>query len=229
MKHQRSSHTDSAAVIPWRCDDKDCAAGWHKGTYWIQSFTFDEGERPDKYTYDAYSDGDHEPVDFADVPSCTEVERLWSEYHEDCAATGRDPLREYLVPRYHKRTATWQVLFQVSVVGVVVKLLRRGKGKPTCPCEAPKEVREYLELHETGPGRDVWVFDPECGENPYATMDRLRRLATADPDVKVQRTTSHLQLKLKVRVASKTYRKPETIERDIRRVARKAFREHRIS
>lgn len=232
MKARAPRHTDIASTVPWRCDDKDCAERWHKGTYWIElePFTLALGgsvpeRKPPGYTYDAYSDGDHESVDFKDVPDYEEVERLWAEYHADCAATGKDPLGEYVVPRYFERTAAWQVLFQVSVVGVVVKLLRKGSGKDICPCEAPKEVREYLDLVETGKGRDVWVFNAFACENPYATMDRLRRLAESDPEVKVQRTPSHLQLKLKVRVASKEYRKAETVERDIRRVARKAVRE----
>ena len=51
---------DIIMQIPWYCDDKDCPDKWHLGTFCTNG---DEDDIKDgyPYTYDAYSDGDHEP------------------------------------------------------------------------------------------------------------------------------------------------------------------------
>jgi hypothetical protein len=224
-------------VVPWRCDDKDCAERWHKGTFWIQLPAFkldsDFGDAtdyaPSTYTYDAYSDGDHEGVDFEDVPDGDEVERLWAEYHEECALTGQDPLGEYIVPRYHEREGTWQAQFGLveGTHGCVVLLgLRRsGRGKWMHATHAPPEVREYLDVVATD---DAWEFNAMECETPEATLARLRRLAESDPDVKVQKgRADSKRLNILVRVTEKVYRPRNAVAKDIRRVAKQALKERR--
>ena len=50
--------TDVWDQTPWHCGSNDgCEVGGHLGTYWIT----DDPEEP--YTYDEFTDGDHEGVD----------------------------------------------------------------------------------------------------------------------------------------------------------------------
>ncbi len=229
MKATRPTLTDPVFVLPWRCDDRGCTEQWHKGTYWItlERFTLALGgtppeRKPERYTYDAYSDGDHEGVDPEDVPTLEAVEQAWREYHEDCAATGKDPLEEYIIPRYHERNVTWQVIFQVSVLGVVLQQVRRQGRGPWQPHGAASiALTRYLDVVSEG---SRFLFNAYACEQPVATMDRLRRLAESDPDVTVHKTESMNRLKLTVKVTEKPPRKPSAVTRDIKRVARKAAR-----
>jgi len=219
---------DIYCSIPWRCDCRDpinrCEAGWHKTTYWV----CDDG-----YSCDDYSDGNHEDCDEEDIPSVEEQAQAWREYAEDCARTGRDPLGEYIHAKHKvSREAEWQALFQLSIVGVVLLgVRRRGRGPWLHPCNAPYEVRSYLDVGfktargkvDAQIGRRHCVFRCTRGEQPLPTMARLRKLVEDDPEVSVQRTTNCLQIKFKFRCTETRDRSRKAYAKDVKREARKAI------
>jgi len=83
---------DILLSMPWQCGDSDCTAlgTWHTGTYWADD-TADTG-----YTYDKFTDGDHEEVEASDLPSAEDEVRMWAKYRLWALDNQADPLDEFM-------------------------------------------------------------------------------------------------------------------------------------
>ena len=124
----------------WQCGDKDCGVpgGWHRSNWWLD----DGGE----YTCDAYSDGDHEACDANDVPDYAESTASERDYAQWVAEYGDDPLCEFNVRHIKKVAERWQFKWSPSIAGPIVTAVRRNKGAALAPIDAPKHVRQWLQL-----------------------------------------------------------------------------------
>jgi len=135
---QEKNMEDIIETMPWTCDGADgCTHIWHQRAYWC----YDDGT----YSVDEYSDGDHETVEPSDLPSPEEVSAAWMEYYRYVAATGEDPIGDFLVKREVTRNERWQFRFKRSILEVLVV---RGKhaGKFFAPQDFPDHVLQYLNL-----------------------------------------------------------------------------------
>ena len=197
-------NADICARVPWHCGNSDgCEQGWHLASYWIQ----DDAREP--YTLDNYSDRDHDPVD--ELPTPEEESEAWEQYRQHVAETGEDPLCEYLVDRVLVKRQTWQVVFKDAVGGCLFAMCRRnGRGNWTKPCEAPRELLDYLLVEKRSPRGRLWFF-PEG-------MERLKQ-CVADEGLKVYR--DRYALKFNVQIEVTTDRNPETVRRELIALARK--------
>jgi hypothetical protein len=83
---------DILLSTPYQCGDNDCTSPgtWHKGTFWI-----DDSE-PTGYTYDEFSDGDHEPAEESDLPSAEKEVLAWATYRVWALDNQLDPLGEFM-------------------------------------------------------------------------------------------------------------------------------------
>jgi len=87
--------SDIVMELPSWCDDCET---WHQEFIWAHA----DG------TYSSCdSDGDHEPIDEADIPSWEEHERLWREYTEWVLERGEDPLGNFFVRYSIKVKERW--------------------------------------------------------------------------------------------------------------------------
>lgn len=156
------SGADILFSIPWHCGEHDCPVGWHLGTYWIEWDDAKKGKKKTEYTYDAYSDGDHETgLTDKDLPSCEEQIKAWREYYQSVADSGVDPLSQFMLPTAPKKPHQWQACFRAKIleykekawdkVPALTGLLctgvrRRSRGDWIQPTDAPKFIQEYLML-----------------------------------------------------------------------------------
>jgi hypothetical protein len=153
---------DIILAIPWSCDDKDCPSQWHLGNYWA----YGDGT----YSYDAYSDGDHEDVDRDEVPEYEEVSKAWREYMQHVVATGEDPLGEIMLPSREIKER-WTFRYRRSILGIVM-MAKRNRGEWMSGKQAPPHVREYGRADEKG---IVTEFGP-WGEFVAALPEGLRQI-----------------------------------------------------
>lgn len=207
---------DIIMQVPWNCGEKDCTVGWHLGSYWIQ----DEGA---PYTYDSFTDGDHEDLDSEDdLPSDQEIRKAWEAYDQDCLATGTDPLYQYNVQHTLKRESWWTVELTNSIVGVRFLQARRGTHSRGLwindAAMLPEEVRNYmlLELHCGN-----WYM---CINEPgkRSTMPEVRELiGSGSEDTKILQGTGTLKLRLRVKIKEIVPRSEAAVAKDIRKIARR--------
>jgi hypothetical protein len=121
--------------MPVACGERDCAAQWHVMHIW----RYDDGTWSQ-----CDADGNHDPLEAADVPTLEEHDAAWLAYSRHVAATGEDPLRNYMVPRETTRRERWAFYIGPSIAGPVVVRARRG-GRAFAG-EYPPHVMEYLDM-----------------------------------------------------------------------------------
>lgn len=130
-------------TTPWTCGFEDgCEVGWHLSQYWIGH---------DGYTYDPYSDGDHEAVEEEDLRSADEIQNVWLHYSQYVADTGLDPLGEFFVKRTITRKARYQARIGKAVGGVRLLAIRKGR-KQWLSQELSRlsdEVRMFLGIEDS--------------------------------------------------------------------------------
>ncbi len=161
--------TDIIMQVPWNCGDRSCPQKWHMGAYWIDG---------DEYTYDEFMDGDHETIEEKDIPSTEEYDAAWHEYFEHVAATGEDPLGEFMGIKDHKDV---QVSYEVDLVitgdDVVATRVRRPKKAWTS--EIPKVVVSYLGLDKDRRlDRNFLSMEPKASAREV--LDSIIHLAEGD-------------------------------------------------
>lgn len=83
--------SDCLATEPWQCGENDCSVpgGWHKGSYWYDS-------ESGSFSYDEFSDGDHEPINESDLPAPDGEVRMWTAYRLWAVQHQHDPLGEFM-------------------------------------------------------------------------------------------------------------------------------------
>lgn len=192
---------DIICTVPEACDDKDCPAAWHLSHYWV----YDDG------TYSVCdSDGNHDPCDEDDVPSWEQVEAAWLEYSRHVAATGCDPLGEFMVARTTKRKERYTAAFRKGIAGpVLIKLTRGGKSVPVH--EIPGRVAEFLMIKRTN--------NPNCN-----TFDGDWETLAACDGVKVYRGVARITFTIE----HGEPRGDAAVSADLRRAARRHLRETNI-
>jgi hypothetical protein len=121
--------------VPIQCGEKDCPVQWHRHDYWI----YTTGKRA---TFSCYDGSDHEDVRKSDLHSFAEQDQLWREYAQHVAATGEDPIGEYMVKREITRRERWTFQFSNSICGMLLVKASRN-GIVFAPKDLPKHVREY--------------------------------------------------------------------------------------
>jgi hypothetical protein len=128
---------DILMTIPSYCDDCET---WHQEHIWA----YDDG------TYTSCdSDGDHEPIEAEDVPSCEEHDRLWREYAQWVVEQGEDPLGNFYVRYSTKVKERWQFKLTKTLVGPRLIGVRRA-GRAYTPDELPEHARSFLNLDASG-------------------------------------------------------------------------------
>jgi hypothetical protein len=145
------------------------------------------------------------------VPTAAEHEAAWLDYSRHVAATGCDPLGEFIgVPRTTKRKERYTAAFRPSILGGQLVAVRRG-GKVVPLSDLPQRVIDYLDC-ERRPGaaghlvfRDGWktLIGLEC--------------------VKLYRGTARVTFTLD----HEEPRPEAAIEADLRRAARRHLREEK--
>jgi hypothetical protein len=133
---------DVITQIPWYCDDKDCPHKWHLGTFWTND---DEEDIKDgcPYTYDSFSDGDHEPEE--SMPSWEEENQAWIEYAEWVVENAEDPLGQYMVKRTIRSKRYYEVEYKPTVAGAMAVRFRRGhRGKWEPIDNVPKDIKMFF-------------------------------------------------------------------------------------
>jgi hypothetical protein len=148
---------------PWSCGERDCPVGWHLANYWTSE---------DGYTVDRYGDGDHEDIDFDDIPTSDEHEQAWRSYFQHVVDTGEDPLSELPVKAFTTATYSWRLQLHKGINGVVICLASRNQRRLP-PASLPREVLEYM--HATvGPMNSVTVLIPwdELITFPEVTLNK---------------------------------------------------------
>jgi hypothetical protein len=128
---------DIIMQIPNWCDDCET---WHQEFIWA----YDDGS----YSV-CDSDGDHEPLEEADLPSQEEHDRLWREYRQWVLDRGEDPLGEFYVRHSTKVKERWQFKFTKTLLGPRLTDARRA-GRTYPQAELPEHVRSFLALDAGG-------------------------------------------------------------------------------
>lgn len=144
---------DIVETIPWKCDDEDCEQQWHLENFWIQY---------DGYTSDRFSDGDHEEIEYADIPHHTKVFAAWREYYRFVLNTGTDPIGQFSVRSTIRCRERWEVKLTKCIAGYLVSSIRHGDTLYRL-CELPKHVRQFLTIRSDdsrGLMRDFPVNEP---------------------------------------------------------------------
>jgi hypothetical protein len=168
--------------VPWSDGPGLDIQHWNTASYWAH----DDGI----FTWDEFSDGDHEEIAGEDMPFYSEVTEGWRAYNSYVAKTGEDPLNNFLGLRDTKtRSVNWQVKFRNSILGAILVGARKNARGPW-GLEVPQELADYLLLvrkHDL----QVWRFraDKYDEENTGMTDSSaiLRHYAETDQNVKVQR------------------------------------------
>ena len=156
---------DIIATVPWHCGERDCPVGWHLANYWIE--TSGEGV---EYTYDGYSDGDHETVEEGEVPTLAQIEDAWKSYWQDCAETGEDPLDQFFVSTHYTRTQKWQVEMKYGIAGVTLLGCRRN-GRGEWHRTPPQELIDWMLWEKRKNG--MWALDEKtCARKEYLELLR---------------------------------------------------------
>lgn len=188
---------DIIETMPWQCDDNNCDApgGWHKGSYWI------DGKG---YTFDEFSDGDHEGIDEEDIPKHEEVKKAWDEYAKWVIQNGTDPLGEYYVKYTRKVKERWSIKVRRSICGMVVSEIRRGRTSvPARKDSLPQHLAEYLNLL---PGRVLVLGDFTTTEGLAEVGIKLGRWHTFTIEREVERPAAKVTAELR-KIARRNLRK----------------------
>lgn len=170
--------------------------GWHLMSYW----THDDPDEP--YTVDPYTDGDHDGIDEAEVPTVEQEQRAWRDYYEHAAATGSDPLNALGVRGATQRRERWEFRLNDSIIGPVFIDARRA-GRVYRAADLPAHVREWLTL--ASDGRRITAFERWAELEAAQPGIRRYRWFTVSFDGAVVPRGEHL------------------IRRDVRRAARRAL------
>lgn len=200
MKKKLDVYADILHEVPWYCGEKDCESVWHKATYWFEC----RGKKC-TYTYDGYSDGDHEPVYKRDIPSDKEINQAWSSYYSWVAENGKDPLGSFLVHPEKKIKEKWEFVFSPwigkSKFGLVMTMARKKTNKRREWLGAenlPKEVVDFLGIKKNGNRYTNEDFKsiPEIKEKGVNVNWKKKSGITAEGWAEIERT-----------VPNKSYRK----------------------
>jgi hypothetical protein len=128
---------DILMQLPSYCDDCET---WHLNFIWA----YDDG---------SYSicdqDGDHEPLEASDLPSLDEHDRLWREYTQWVADTGKDPLGNFLVRHFIKVKERWRFKVLKRLTNPALIGAQRA-GRSYTQAELPEHVRSFLNLDAHG-------------------------------------------------------------------------------
>jgi hypothetical protein len=201
---------------PWSCGYNDCLAGWHRATYW--------DAHPEGYTVDNYSDGDREGCAEGDLPSHDEASAAWEGYRQHVAATGEDPLCEYIVSYAYKRKARFVAEFRNGIGGAVLCRWKRGRGAWSFGAP-PDLLMGYLgTLSDFGPEPSFrrWMLkdhDPKTGKRESYTFAEMLSLAEADDNVRVTKPERRF-VRMHLLLEETVPRKAEAVARELRRAAK---------
>jgi hypothetical protein len=169
--------------IPWKDNNKG-ESWWVKSTYWAH----DDGTA----THDTHSDGDHEPVEWEDVPHWSDAQSQWDSYYLDCIRSGEDPLSEFFVIPTYQQKQRWQVKFIRTIAGVQVCRVRRA-GKEYLLWELPKPICDYLLLKDDGTSSNTSV----TLEDLESAGLKLYRWETITITINVERSAHRLREMIK--------------------------------
>lgn len=179
-------------TIPEECGNRACRAQWHLRHIWkYDDGTFSECD----------SDGNHDALDAADIPSYNEVCRAWLEYSKYVVQTGEDPLHEFRVARDVTRREAWRVKIAPSICRPVILYGQRA-GRFFWARELPEHVRNYFNLN---------------GRHMLADFSTWQEFVEAFPKYKPGTWFC-------VTVERKVPRRRETIVRELRRAAKAHLR-----
>ena len=180
---------DVITQVPWRTD-----TGWAQATYW----------GGDEFTVDRYTDGDHDDIEEADVPTADAVKQAWREYYQDVASTGADPLGVFASEAWStiKRVERWQFKFNNSIIGPVLVAARRA-GRDYHGRDLPTHVQFWLTLAPNG--------------LRITSMRTWAELEAAQPSVR-------RNVWFTVRLDGMARREERLVKRDVQRAARRALR-----
>jgi hypothetical protein len=127
--------SETICTVPWECGERECPVGWH-----VRHYCLDEDGT---YTV-CDSDGNHDPCEGGDVPAFAEQDAAWLDYSRYVAATGCDPLEEFMVARTTKRKERYTAAFRRSILGASLIAVRRA-GKVLTLRDLPQRAIEYLD------------------------------------------------------------------------------------
>ena len=223
--------SDIISTVPWHCGDRDCPVGWHVGNYWIDA----DGE----YTWDAYSDGDHDVVDESDVPGYKEEDAAWLAYWTDVLETGEDVLEQIHGRTVHEERV-WQILVSKSIIGPVLSGVRRAHRDKTSASgfrsrgpwlisgDIPKHVGDYCLFTRSKTNINVYVPDEYCNTaEKHNGFERYEKLIRSVDGCTVQEHSRNSRGSLVFFVTvERTLHLPPTATK-VRKVARKAIQQHR--
>jgi hypothetical protein len=127
--------SETICTVPWECGERECPVGWH-----VHHYCLDEDGT---YTV-CDSDGNHDPCEEGDVPAFDKQDAAWLDYSRHVAATGCDPLGEFMVARTTKRKERYTAAFRRSILGASLVAVRRA-GKILTLRDLPQRVTDYLD------------------------------------------------------------------------------------
>ena len=208
---------------------------WHCGESWRKR-SWDLDDEGGYVSFDGcdWDCGDQE--DYED--DLKNWSRAWAEYHGDVAATGDDPLGEFLVPHTYTQRRAFVVEIRQGVGGAMVT---RGKPKRGhwSAAQMPEPLADYL-LAYTQDEQCNLVYGKRLIKDQHNavayTADEYVHQADGDDQVskitQVRRFPSHLEhiggeiryATLHLWIEHRVDRKREAIARDLKRAARKALR-----
>jgi hypothetical protein len=198
--------------VPWHCGERNCPAGWHLGSYWVDD-TSETG-----YTFDEFTDGDHEDVD--DLPTPEEEATAWASYWQDVIETGEDQLRQLTISRVRKVKRVWQVVvadWTGNFDGLkLVQARRRGRGPWRKPQDLPADLLRYL------------LVDPEHDGGRYLlegvhTLTSFVDMVKNDDACTMQKHDVMTQVKFLVTVEEKIPRSEKVVASERQQAAKDAL------
>lgn len=216
MGRTKTEHAEDILFsLPWNCggDDGCTAPGhWHQMNFWCYS--------NGRFGYDAYSDGDHEPITKRDLDrEWKRHDAAWRAYSQFVLDTGTDPLGEFIVRHVRTRKERWQVKFSHVIGGARIVAARHGRTSVALGA-LPAYVRQYCLLPADKPTSNtifLGVHDDDPFESWAAFVDAIglppryrERLRTKWATFTIERTIP---------------RSPERVARDLRRLARRHLRQ----
>lgn len=131
--------------FPWRCNDPDCEAVWHKsGFEWSE-------EEDNQLLRDEFGDGAWEPIDEEDLPTHLEELIAWRDYALWAYDHGQDPLKEFwsLAPKQIPRK--WRFKFRLYAGKVWLTEAIDHKNIYRHPRHLPPYAWDFLGLRDEVP------------------------------------------------------------------------------
>lgn len=202
---------DMIMQVPWHCGERSCPVGWHLGSYWIT------GSAETGYSYDPYTDGDHEDVDEEDLPSFEDQDKMWRSYWKDVVETGRDPLGQLPIKDFRVVTRRWQVEVRNQFGRLILIHARlRGRGRWKKPDKLPHELMDYLLVEKP---ESSYLLMGHKALN--ALIDDINK----DERCRLQRSTSKLPLvKFMVEIDERIPRSKTVVSREVKAAAKRALK-----